>query len=283
MGDNSSTDSNQGRRPYAKRSLGQNFLIDKNVVGRIVDSLEIAQGERVLEIGPGRGALTGELLATGARLTAVEIDDQLARDLIARFGGDPHFKLVNEDFLGSNLDALEAGSGRLKVAANLPYNISTPILRKLFNIRGSLGTMVVMLQKEVAERISAEPGNRARGFLTVLVERGFRSELLFDVQPGSFRPIPKVTSSVVRLVPKTTAKGVSDDDFESLASAAFRQKRKTLKNNLSAAEGVLKERIGHAGGIGSVFETASVGPKARAEELSEQEWRSLADAIFGAG
>lgn len=268
------------RKPYAKRSLGQNFLVDQGYVSKIVGSLALSEADNVIEIGSGRGALTGKLIETGARVTAVEIDSELAHLLEKEFADESRFRLVAGDFLEIDLRGL-VDDTPAKIAANLPYYISTPILRKLFEHRELFSVLVVMLQKEVAERITAQPGDSARGFLTVVVERGFSAEKLFDVPAGAFRPIPKVESAVVRLTVKGDIGGAaSDAEFEELASAAFRQKRKTLKNNLEAAGGPLGDKISALGGPESVLKSAGIDASARAEALTKEDWILLAETVF---
>ncbi|MCO6510694.1 MAG: ribosomal RNA small subunit methyltransferase A [Aridibacter famidurans] len=268
-------------RPYAKKSLGQNFLVDRSYVSRIVSALGLSEGDRVIEIGPGRGALTSKLLETGARVTAVEIDEDLSVLLESEYGSEERFRLVTGDILATDLGDI-IGDGTARVAANLPYYVSTPILRKLFANRDLFSELVVMLQKEVAERITAPPGDSARGFLTVLIERGFDTERLFDVPSGAFRPVPKVESAVVRLRTKRVDDGRENDTgFEELASAAFRQKRKTLKNNLDAAPASLREKIDRKGGSEAVLEKAGIAPSKRAEALTEEDWTLLLAVIFG--
>lgn len=272
------------RQPFAKKSLGQNFLTDPNIVGRIVSALGLSEGDLVVEIGPGRGALTGRLLETGAALTAIEIDRHLAQLLRDEYGDRDSFRLVEADFLETDLaEVASCDQGRrLKIVANLPYYVSTPILRKLFGQRELVSEMVVMLQKEVAERITAAPGDSQRGFLTVVLERGFDSEILFPVSKGAFRPVPKVESAVVRLKTRQTVStgSISDDVFTDLAGAAFSQKRKTLKNNLQGAQGTVRSAVEAAGGPESVLEKAGIDLRARAEALTRDEWGRLAEAIF---
>lgn len=269
------------RKPFARKSLGQNFLVDGGYASKIVSALALTVGDDVIEIGPGRGALTGRLIQTGARVTAVEIDTELAALLEEEFGDEPRFRLVTGDFLEIDLKDLVA-EPPAKVAANLPYYISTPILRRLFEQRSLFTALVVMLQKEVAERIIAQPGDSSRGFLTVLIERGFTAEKLFDVPAGAFRPVPKVESAVVRLVSRDGEIGPgTDSQFEDLASAAFRQKRKTLKNNLDAAGGELRRNIESLGGSEPVLQKAGIDPRTRAEALSKKDWESLSGILFG--
>src|SRR5690606_16888685 len=259
------TSDRHNRSGRAKRSLGQNFLIDQGIVGRIINAANIEQGDEVIEIGPGRGALTERLLEAGARVTAIELDRDLIEPLRDRFGQDSNFRIIEDDALEVDLQELTAVEGSpVKLVANLPYNISTAILQNLITHHKLISVMVLMFQREVVERITAEPGNSDRGFLTVLVEASFKVERVTDVPPGAFRPVPKVWSSVVKFTPV-------DDPIEPISKlrtvvgAAFAHKRKTILNNLKhgypfAAEWLLK---------------AEVESRRRAETLDREEWRRL--------
>lgn len=254
---------NSGHR--AKRSFGQNFLIDGSVVGRIVEALELKAGETVVEIGPGRGALTGMLLDSGVNVTAVEIDRDLHPFLLAEFGSRPNFHLVADDILQVDLDAMLAAiDGPVKVVGNLPYNISTPILERVSHARGRFERAVFMFQREVVERITALPGNSERGYFTVLVEAAFVCRSLFDVPPEAFSPRPKVWSSIAMLIPKPPS-AADDPRFRRLVSMAFAQKRKTLRNNLRSA-------IPDAE---TAFTAAGIDAGRRAETLTLDEWLAL--------
>src|ERR1035437_1263088 len=218
----------------AKKSLGQNFLRDQSVVGRIVDALEISATDTVVEIGPGTGALTGELLNKADNVIAIEFDRDLIEPLRDRFGKSQKLVLINADALHlsfADRPEIKTAAGKVKLVANLPYNLSTPILQRLIEQRHLFFSLVLMFQREVVARITAAPGTKDRGYLSVLVENAFETEYLFDVVPSAFYPVPKVWSAVVRLTPKPSA---SPDDavFRGLLSAAFEQKRKTILNNL---------------------------------------------------
>lgn len=253
--------------PFAKKSLGQNFLADPNFVRKIVESLGDLRGTTVVEIGPGRGALTRRLLDAGANVSAIELDADLIPVLETEFGADDRFRLVRGDALEVDFAAV-AGSGPAKLAANLPYYISTAILRRLIDFRESFGSVTVMLQREVVDRITAPPGHSGRGFLTVLVEAYFDVERLFDVPPTAFRPVPKVWSSVVRMIPTSRPR---DAGFERLASAGFRQKRKTLANNLKNLED--RDWAG-------ILAACGIDPRVRAESLGLGEWLILAGEAY---
>jgi 16S rRNA (adenine1518-N6/adenine1519-N6)-dimethyltransferase len=252
-------------RHYSKRSLGQNFLVDESYIARILAAVSPAKGDTVVEIGPGRGAITEGLVASGARVIAVELDRDLIAPLREHFAGSTNFAVVELNALEADFtDLVAASAGATKLVANLPYYISTAILQRLIEHRDAFSSMVLMFQREVVERIAAEPGNSDRGFLTVLVEAAFNVEHLFDVPPVAFRPSPKVFSSVVRLSPKDST--IEDHaDFRQLLSSAFAHKRKNILNNL-------KLRFPNAG---SALASAGIDPRRRAETLSLDEWNNL--------
>ena len=215
------------RRP----PLGQHFLHDESVLARIAAALQISPGDRVLEVGPGEGALTRHLLAAGARVTAIEIDRNLAARLRATFAGESRFELVEADVLAVDLAQLVAPEPTA-IVGNLPYYITSPIVRKTLELGDRIARAVFLVQKEVAERIAAGPGSRDYGYLSVLCRLRSEPEYLFRVRPGSFRPPPKVESAVVRLTPRPGPQ--PEPRFLQFLEAAFRQPRKTLRNNLAS-------------------------------------------------
>lgn len=272
----------------AKRSLGQNFLVDRGYIERIVAALGPRKDETIIEIGPGRGALTGRLLGRAGRVVAVELDRELIPLLQEKFGEREDFELIGKDALEVNFDELCSNQeGReTRLVANLPYNISTAVLRHLIEHGTGIREMVVMLQKEVVERLTAPPGNRERGYLTVLIERYYEGEKLFEVPPAAFRPVPKVTSAVMRLITKKTADASDQKDrrrfeeiFNDLVSLGFAQKRKTIKNNLKNARGSLAGLLAGAGGVGGLLERSGVEPRRRAEELHLEEWEAMTNIL----
>ena len=270
--------------PRAKKRLGQNFLVDESYARRIVGALGPRAGETVVEIGPGRGALTSLLLESEARIIAVEFDRGLAPLLRERFGGREHFMLVEADALHLDFCAAVEPARAARVVANLPFNISTAILQRLVEQRRCVPEMVLMLQREVVERITAPPGSAERGYLTVLVEAFCRSEALFDVPPGAFRPVPKVWSTVARLRTRNVeAEGFDEKMFLRLAGAGFAQKRKTILNNLRSAPEDLRARFEQAGGAAALLEAAGIDPLRRAEALTLAEWVALTQALPGRG
>ena len=189
--------------PYAKRSLGQNFLTDRSYIRRIVDAAQLSAEDTVIEIGPGRGALTRLLVEEAGRVVAVELDAGLVSMLEKEFKGHDNFDAIQADILKVDLREF-ASNKQLKLVANLPYNISTAVLQRLIEQRQVFSDMVLMFQREVVNRIVAEAGNSERGYLSVLVEAFLKVEKLFDVPPSAFKPAPKVWSSVVRITTKET-------------------------------------------------------------------------------
>lgn len=264
----------------AKKRLGQNFLVDESYARRVVGALAPRAGETVVEIGPGRGALTALLLESGARVVAIEFDRELVSLLRERFGGREEFKLVAADALDVDFCTEVEPAATARVVANLPYNISTAILQRLVEQRRCLDEFVLMLQREVVERITARPGESERGYLTVLVEAFCESKALFDVPPGAFRPIPKVWSTVARLrVREGAASNIDEQLFTRLVSACFAQKRKTIFNNLRSTPEELRTLVEAAGGVNALLEAAGVDPQRRAESLTLEEWAALAKRL----
>jgi 16S rRNA (adenine1518-N6/adenine1519-N6)-dimethyltransferase len=262
--------------PRAKKRLGQNFLVDENYARRIVRALAPRADETVLEIGSGRGALTSVLLESSAQIVAVEFDRELAPLLRGRFGARENFKLVEADALEADFCAAIEPARSARVIANLPYNISTAILQRLIEQRRCITEMVLMLQREVVERITAPPGSTERGYLTVLVEAFCATEALFDVTPEAFRPTPKVWSTVARLrLRESPLREVDERVFLRIVSAGFAQKRKTILNNLRSAPEESDALVEAAGGAASVLEAAGLDPQRRAETLTLAEWVRL--------
>ena len=264
----------EGAEPYPSKRLGQHFLRDPRTIQRIVDALAPKPEEPIIEIGPGTGALTSVLVERAARVIAVEFDHKLAPHLRERFAGIPNFKLVMADALTTDFCAeiLPARSARL--VANLPYNISTAILQHLISQRACLEEMVLMLQKEVVERVLAPAGTSDRGFISVLVEAYCETEKLYDVAPGAFRLPPKVWSSVMRLKfrPRMLVDVKDEELLWATVSAGFAQKRKTILNNLRHAPERLQEVMKRNGGASIVLCKAEVELQRRAETLTVEEW-----------
>ena len=255
----------------ASKRLGQNFLTDAGVVRRIVDAAEISPGEEVLEIGPGIGTLTQGLLESGAKVTAVELDKKLPAVLAETLAGYENFKLVQCDILKVDLNELMPEN--FKVVANLPYYITTQILLTLLEKKLPIKKIVTMVQKEVAERMVANPGSKTYGAMTVAIQ--FRSEvkIAFDVSPESFLPRPEVTSSVVVCDVRESPIKVSDEDFFiKVVRASFGQRRKTILNSLAGA-GFPREKILAAAKL------SGISPGDRAENLSIENFATLSENL----
>jgi 16S rRNA (adenine1518-N6/adenine1519-N6)-dimethyltransferase len=263
----------------AKRSLGQNFLIGTHYPRRIVSSVSPQPGETIIEIGPGKGALTGLLLESGAILIAIELDRELIQVLQQRYDSYPNFRLIEADALEIDLGKLLEPATRARLVGNLPYNIATPILQRLIDQRQHISEMTLMLQREVVRRIVAVPGGKEYGYLSVLSQFYCEAEKLFDVPPGAFQPVPKVWSSVLRLrVRERAAAPVKDEIlFLELIKVLFSQRRKTILNNLRAG----KARIGLTASvkIADIVERSAIDPQRRAETLALDEIARLADAL----
>ena len=265
---------------WPKKSLGQNFLVDKNIIRKIMEAAAIEADEHVLEIGPGRGALTGELLKAGARVLAVEFDKSLAEELRSIYGSSKNFELIEADALKLDFSELAREYGTpFKVVSNLPYNISGPLLARVIEQRQAFTGLVLMLQREVAERLLAPPSTKEYGALTVLTRTFAGVERLFQVSPGCFRPRPKVQSTVIRLVPLDSPRVEVHDPglYRRVVKAAFGQRRKTLANALKALD------LGPDAPPGAVDEAlsrAGIDPKRRGETLGLEEFSTLTKAFL---
>jgi 16S rRNA (adenine1518-N6/adenine1519-N6)-dimethyltransferase len=258
----------------AKSKLGQNFLNDHAAIHRIVAALGDCASSTVVEIGPGRGAVTRVLAPVAARVVAVELDHELVDRLRAEF---PAGKLtvVHQDVLAFDFAAAAAeASHRLAVVGNLPYYITSPILLRLAESHAALDRAVLMMQREVADRVAAAPGSRDYGLLSVTVQMYGPVERLFTLPPEAFSPPPEVHSSVIRwrFAPRFAELGVEEASFLDMVRKAFAQKRKTLSNNLRAAG--LEPDI-----VSTALDLAGIDAQARAEALSLVEFADLWKAL----
>jgi len=263
----------------AKRSLGQNFLVDRYYRQRIIEAVAPRAGETIIEIGPGQGALTDLLVESGAEVVAIELDRELIPSLAARFAGRANFRLIEADALTLDFCQQIAPAASARVVANLPYYISTPILQRLIEQRRCLRELTLMLQREVVERITAGPGGKEYGYLSVLVQFFCEAERLFEVPPGAFRPAPKVYSGVVRLRvrPQPAAAVRNQEFFLELIKVLFAQRRKTILNNLRAGRGRLG--LKDDAQMARALAAAQLDPQRRAETLAIPELARLAEQI----
>jgi 16S rRNA (adenine1518-N6/adenine1519-N6)-dimethyltransferase len=266
----------------AKRRFGQNFLVDSHVVDRIIAAVSPRPGETIIEIGPGRGALTKRLIQSGARLVAIEFDRDLAPQLRDEFRERPNFHLVEADALEVDFCKVVEPVHPVRVVANLPYNVGTAILQRLIQQRSCISEMTLMLQREVADRVTAAADSLERGYLSVFVEAYCEAERLFDVSPQAFRPVPKVVSTVVRLrVREKIAAEVKDENLLwQVVSAGFAHPRKTILNNLREAPEAIQELLQKRGGASIVLCDAAIPALRRAETLALEEWALLANAVL---
>lgn len=234
-----------GQPPRAKKSLGQNFLVDANIQRKIVDALDPGPDDEVMEIGPGQGALTRHLAGRAGRLTLVELDDTLAARLQAEFAETPSVTVIHRDVLQVPLEEVSADPGRLKVIGNIPYNITTPILFGMLERRPRPREIVLMIQREVAERILAPPGSKTYGALAVGVRAVADAERVMNVGRNAFRPVPDVESAVIRIVPHTPPRLSPEDEaaLRTLTRFAFGQRRKQFQRILRDAYHLSPERV----------------------------------------
>src|SRR6266436_1336372 len=263
------------------RRFGQNFLTDKSIIKRIIEALNPQAGETIVEIGPGRGALTAPLLERAGHVIAIEFDRNLIPVLADAFGTKENFKLVQSDALLTDICAEIRPAATARVVANLPYNIATAVLQRLIERRACLTELILMLQREVVDRITAPPDSADRGYLSVFVGAYCETEKLFDVAKASFRPAPKVWSTVVRLwLRSKIAVEVKDERLLwQVVSAGFAQRRKTILNNLRSAPAPLQEKLKAHGGASIVLCRAEVDLKRRAETLALDEWGRIVRAL----
>jgi 16S rRNA (adenine1518-N6/adenine1519-N6)-dimethyltransferase len=264
---------------HAKKSLGQNFLVGDHYPKRIVASVAPKPEETILEIGPGHGALTEFLIASGARVIAIELDRDLIPKLREKFSKAKNFQLVEADALKINLAEIIKPATHVRVVANLPYYISTAILQHLITQRKSITDLTLMLQSEVVTRLTATPGGKEYGYLSALVQFYCEAHHLFDVPPGAFRPVPKVTSSMMRLtVRENPVAEVSDEKFfVALISSLFAQRRKNISNNLRASRTRLQ--LGDDEAISNAIDTAGLDGRRRGETLTLLEMAKLAENL----
>ena len=256
----------------AKKRFGQNFLVDANVIDKILHSINPKPEDHIIEIGPGLGALTQPLLTTLTRLDVIELDRDVIPEL-RKLEGSERLHIHNIDVLAFDFTEFAQSSfeqHKLRIIGNLPYNISTAVLFLLIKHRNTIQDMHFMLQKEVVERIAAAVGSHNYGRLSVMMQLHFRISPLFTVAPQCFRPIPKVESAIIRLAPKSELAIDPDehDAFEALVRQAFSQRRKTLKNTLKGLCDI------------NQMNAAGIDPGKRPQELGIEDYISLFRQLY---
>jgi 16S rRNA (adenine1518-N6/adenine1519-N6)-dimethyltransferase len=251
-----------------RKRFGQNFLHDPLAIGRILSAIAAQPGERLVEIGPGQGAITRGLLSACGALDAIELDRDLLEPLRQSCAGLGELRLHSADALKFDFRQL-AGADRLRVVGNLPYNISTPLLFHLLSQSDAIADMHFLLQKEVVERMSAAPGSKTYGRLSVMLQVRCRVQSLFVIRPGAFTPPPKVDSAFVRLSPHPQSPYEIRDEqgFAKLVTQAFSQRRKTLRNTLKSLLSV------------EDIQACAIDPSIRPERLTVEDFVRLANRL----
>jgi len=253
----------------AKKHLGQHFLHERGIINKIVQAVDPKPGDRLVEIGPGQGAITFPLLDRHGELTVIEFDRDLIFPLTEAARAHGTLEVIHRDVLSVDFTALTGGEGQIRLVGNLPYNLSSPILFHALEHAAAIRDMHFMLQKEVVDRMAAGPGSKVYGRLGVMLQAYCHVTPLFNVPPGAFRPPPKVDSAVVRLVPRAPETiGVADPEkYSAVVRDAFGQRRKTLRNALS--------KLCDAAAI----EAAGIRPDARAEQIEVADFVRLANHL----
>lgn len=260
---------NNGKSHQARKRFGQNFLHDQNTIQKIIDSITPRSEDHLLEIGPGQGALTTPLAASGAKLDCIELDRDLAAHLEREFANESKVHIYQQDVLKSDLGDITKASKSLRIVGNLPYNISTPVIFHLLKNHSLIEDMVFMLQLEVVQRMVAKPGNKIYGRLGLMVQYFCEVEHLFNVPSSAFTPKPKVVSAIVRLKPhkEFPVLAKNPDHLQTVIRTAFNQRRKTLKNSLRA---IISEEV---------LEQLPVDSSLRPENLSLTDYVIISDAL----
>ena len=249
----------------AKKKFGQNFLVDRYFISKIIKEINPKQGNNILEIGPGKGAITESVLRKINHMSVVEIDPDMIKILRHKIS-TKNISILAEDVLGINDEFFKKFN---KIIGNLPYYIATEIILKLTKIYSSSSELYFMVQKEVAERITAKPSNKSFGRLSVILQYYFETELLFEIPPEAFSPQPKITSAFIRLIRKkrVSPKVIDKDSFEQIVKVAFSQKRKTIKNNF---KNILFDKD---------FFNLEISPKIRSEALTIDQFIKLENYV----
>jgi len=256
------------------KSLGQNFLVDDSVPRDIVSGAEVDENDLVIEIGPGVGTLTAQLLNKAKKVVAIELDNDLIPILTQEIGDNPKFTLIHKDALKVDFNEIIGEEKSVKLVANLPYYVTTPIIVKLLKENYNFKSLTIMIQKEVAERMNAEPGNKDYGSLSLLVQYYCNTRIVRKVPPQCFMPRPKVDSIVIRLdrLEEPKVKVENEKLFFEIIRSSFNMRRKTLWNGVKNV-GLSKENLEVA------FKEADIDPKRRGETLTIDEFAILSDKI----
>jgi len=265
---------------HARKRFGQNFLVDRNIVNRVLDASDIRPGDAVIEIGPGAGTLTEGIAERGAKVLAIEIDRKLVPVLDEVTASHPNIEIVNADFLGLDLPGFleERFDGeRVKVIGNLPYYVTSPIIARIIESREQIERSILMVQREVADRLQASPGSRDYGSMSIFVQFHAEVETVAHVSRNVFLPPPDVSSAIVRLTPRMrpAVEVPSETAFFDVVHCAFGKRRKTLLNSLSdcPALGLSKEEVAR------LLNEAGIDPALRAERLSLEDFATIARAL----
>jgi 16S rRNA (adenine1518-N6/adenine1519-N6)-dimethyltransferase len=255
-----------------KKSLGQHFLNDINIVKKIIQAAEITSEDLILEIGPGKGILTRQLCSSSKKVFAVEIDRQLVPFLRKELASFNNLEIIQGDILKVDLNLLPS---RFKVVANIPYQISSPLLGRLIEERKRISSMTLMVQREVAERITAKPGTKEYGPLSIFIQFYASATIAFHIKKSSFSPPPKVESSLIRIFPLPRPRIAALDDtlFFKVVKGGFAHRRKSIRNSLKD-EGFSTEQLDPA------FEKLSIDPTRRGETFTIEEYGLLSDELF---
>lgn len=257
------------------KSLGQNFLIDDSVLNDIVNGADVNGEDFIIEIGPGVGTLTAQLLNKAKKVTSIELDNDLIPILQQELGDHPNFSLIHKDALKVDFNEVIGDEKSVKLVANLPYYVTTPIIVNLLKNKYNFKSLTIMIQKEVAERMDAEPNCKEYGSLSLLVQYYCDTKIIRKVAPSSFMPRPKVESIVIRLdrLEEPRVKVKDESLMFEIIRSSFNMRRKTLWNGVKNI-GIDKDNLMKA------FEEAGVDPKRRGETLSLQEFARLSDCIY---
>lgn len=254
---------------HPKKQLGQHFLKNPEIVSKIVQAAEIDENDTIIEVGPGTGILTDELIKNAKIVFAIEKDYDLITKLQKLYKNTKNLKIVHQDILWFDLSTFD----QYKVVANIPYQITSPLIRKFIEAENKPVLMVLMVQKEVAERITAKPGSSERGLLTLIVEFYADAKILFEVSKKEFYPVPQVDSAVIELKPKVHLRGgrneVKPDKFFKIVKAGFAAKRRQVHNSLAATLRMPTNEIL------AILKQAKITPTLRAEDLTLTQWLDL--------